>query len=190
MFRVGDLAQLGGNLLAGNRLEFKDLRSRQHGLGNLRELGGGHHEDDVRRRLFDRFQQRIERMRRQLMDLVDDEHLVAVSDRHNRQAGDDHLTHVVDLRVRGRVDLEHVDVAPLGNFAARVARAARLGRRPLHAAQRAGQNARGRRLAHAARPRKHERLRDAVFLNRIFQRARHRRLADDIVELLRAPLAG
>ena len=93
-------------------------------------------------------------------------------------------------RVRGGVDLEHVDVAALGNLAAGVAFAARIGRRALHAVQRARQNARGGGLADAARPGKHERLRDPPARDRVPQRARHRRLADDVVELLRAPLAG
>ena len=68
--------------------------------------------------------------------------------------------------------------------------AARVGGRPLHAVQRARQDARGRRLADAARPGEHERLREPPALERVAQRARHRLLADDVVELLRPPLAG
>ena len=83
---VGDAAKLIGDLPARDRLELEDLRARQHGLRNLRELGRRHHEDDVRRRLFDRFQQRVERVVRELMDFVDDEDLVAVPHRHDRQA--------------------------------------------------------------------------------------------------------
>ena len=65
------------------------------------------------------------------------------------------------LGVGRGVDLEDVDVAALGDFDARVADAARIGRRALHAIERARQNARGRRLADAAGPGEDERLRDA-----------------------------
>ena len=64
---------------------------------------------------------------RELVDFVDDEDLVAVADRRDRQPGDHHLADVVDAGVAGRVDLEHVDVAPLRDLDARVALAARLG---------------------------------------------------------------
>ena len=52
--------------------------------GNLVQLRRRHHEDDVRRRLLDRLEQRVERVRRELMDLVDDEDLVAVAHRRDR----------------------------------------------------------------------------------------------------------
>ena len=64
---------------------------------------------------------------RELVDLVDDEHLVAVAHRRDRQAGDHHLADVVDAGVAGGVDLEHVDVAPLRDLDAGVALAARIG---------------------------------------------------------------
>ena len=69
--------------------------------------------------------------RRQHVDFVDDEDLVAVADRRDRQALDDHFAHVVDAGVRGGVDLEHVDVAAFGDLDAGVADAARVRRRPL-----------------------------------------------------------
>ena len=109
------------------RAELVDLRARQDRLGNLVELGRRHHEDDVRRRLLDRLQQRVERRRRQLVDFVDDEDLVAVAHRHDAEAGDDHLADVVDAGVGRGVDLEDVDVAPFGDLDARVAHAARIG---------------------------------------------------------------
>ncbi len=100
--------------------------------------------------------------RREHVHLVDDEHLVAVADRRDRQAFDDHLAHVVDAGVRGRVDLEHVDVAPLGDLDAGFADAAWLRRRPVDAVERPRKDARRRRLAAAARAGKHERLRQTA----------------------------
>ena len=68
--------------------------------------------------------------------------------------------------------------------------AARIGRRPVHAVERPRQDARGRRLAGAARAGKHERVRDAAAGNGVAQRARDRLLSDDLVEPLRPPFAG
>ena len=146
--------------LAEMRLELEHLRARQDRVGNLVQLGRRHHEDDVGRRFLDRLQQRVERRRRELMHFVDDEDLVAVAHRSNRQPGDDHLADVVDAGVAGRVDLEHVDVAPLRDLDAGIALTAGIGRRPLHAVQRRGEDARRGGLAAAARSGEHEGLRD------------------------------
>ena len=62
------------------------------------------------------------------MDFVDDEDLVAVAHRRDRERLDDDLADGVDAGVGRAVDLEDVDVAALGNFRARVALAARLPR--------------------------------------------------------------
>ena len=136
------------------------------------------------------FSSALNEWRGKLMNFVDDENLVAVPHGHDRQPVDDHLAHVVDAGMRRGVDLHDVDVAPFGNLAAGVAHPAGIGRRPLVAAQRARQNPRRRRLADAARTRKHERLRNPPALDGVGQRTRHSRLADDVIELLRAPLAG
>ena len=124
------------------------------------------------------------------MHLVDDEHLVAVPDRRDGQSGNDDLPDVVDAGVAGGVDFEHVDVTPLSNLDARIALAARLGRRPLRTAQRPRQDARRRRLAAPARARKHVRMRDAAARDHVPQRTHVPLLADDVVEPLRAPFSG
>ena len=127
---------------------------------------------------------------RQPMDLVDDEDLVAVADRHHAEAGDDDLADLVDLRVGRGVDLEHVHVAPLGNLDAGVARAAGVRRRALFTVEAAREDARGRRLADPAGAGKYERLRDAFGRDRVAQRLRDATLADHVVKPLRAPFAG
>ena len=68
--------------------------------------------------------------------------------------------------------------------------AARIGGRSLLAVQPARQDPGRRRLADAARPGKHERLRDPLRRNRVAQRLRDAALADHVFEPLRAPLAG
>ena len=124
------------------------------------------------------------------MDLVDDENLVAVADRRHAETGDDDLADLVDLRVRGGVDLEHVDVAPFGNLDAGVADAAGISGRPFLAVQRAREDPGGRRLPDAAWPREDERLRDPAGGDRVAKRFGDAALADHVVESLRAPLAG
>ena len=64
------------------------------------------------------------------MDFVDDENLVAVADRHDAEAGDDHFADVVDAGVGRRVDLEDVHVAAFGDLDAGVADAAGISGRP------------------------------------------------------------
>ena len=135
------------------------------------------------------FSSALNDVRRQHVDFVDDEDLVAIAHRRNRQALDDHFADVVDAGVRGGVDLEHVDVAAFGNLDAGVAYAARIGRRAVHAAERARQDARGGGLAAAARAGKHERVRDPLALQRVLERARDGLLSEDVFEFLRAPLA-
>ena len=107
-------------------------------------------------------EQRVERRHRELVHFVDDEDLVAVADRGNRQPGDDDFADVVDAGVAGGVDLEHVHVAALCDLDARVALTAGTDGRPVDAVERPRQDARGRRLAGAALAGKHERMRDPV----------------------------
>ena len=145
---------------------------------------------DVRRGFFDRLQQRVEGVIRQLVNFVDDEDLVTVAHGHDRQPGNDHFADILDLCVSRGIDFEHVDIAPFGNLAARIADTTRFGGWTFLAAQRSGQNSRRRRLANAARACEDERLRDAAAPDRVGKRSGDRRLADDVIELLRAPLAG
>ena len=63
-------------------------------------------------------------------------------------------------------------------------------RRPLHAVQGPREHARGRGLADAARAGEDERLGDPAARERVAERRGDRLLTDDVVEALRAPLAG
>ena len=190
LLRLDDGPKLLGDRGGADGAELEDLRPRENRVGNLVEQGRRHDEDHVRRRLLDGLQQGVERAGRELVHLVDDEDLVAVAHRDDRQPRDDHLANVVDLGVGGGVDLEHVDVAALGDLAAGVAFAARVGRRSLDAVQGPGENARRRRLADAARPREHEGLGDPLAGDGVAQGLGDAALADDVIEPLRPPLAG
>ena len=81
------------------------------------------------RRFFQRLQQRVERALTQHMHFINNEDLEPRPCRAVVGAGDNHIADVVDARVAGRVDLDHINViAPSDRFAA-VALVARLGHR-------------------------------------------------------------
>ena len=124
------------------------------------------------------------------MDFVDDEDLRPVAHRREAERLDDDLADAIDAGVGGPVDLEHVHVAAFGNLDAGVAHAARFRRRPVHAVERARQDAGGGRLSHTARARKNERLGQPPGRDGVFQRVNDAALADDILEPLRTPFAG
>ena len=170
------------------------LAARQHRHRHLADLGGGEDELGVRRRLLQRLQQRVERRRRQHVNFVEDVDLVA---RLHRRVADRvvDLAHVVDAVVGGGVHLDHVEMAALHDrlalHAERRHRDGRAGDRTVRQliVERAGQDARGRGLAHAAHAGEDPRLRNAAGLERVRDRAHHRFLADEIVEGGRTILA-
>ena len=185
-----DAAELIPDGRERQRLQLEDLRARADGVRHLVQLGRRHHELDVGRRLLDGLQQRVERVLRDAMDFVDDENLESIAHRRDGERLDDHLADVVDAGVGGAVDLEDVHVAALRDLHARVARAAGLGRRALHAVERAREDARGRRLPDAARAREDEGLREPPARHRVLQREDGPALADDVIEALRTPFSG
>ena len=141
----------------------------------------------MRGRLFERLQQRVERLCRQHVHLVDDVDLVA-----SFGGRELHLlaqvAHLVDAAVRGRVDLEDVERRAVGDLRAALADAAGIGRRPLLAVQRLRENLRRARLARAARPRKKIGMGDAAGRNRLGKRPRYSFLPHEILESARPPL--
>ena len=174
---------------AGQALQVELQAARQHGDRQLLRVRGRQQELDVRRRLLERLQERVERVRRQHVDFVDQVDLVAPA---CRQVLDvlEQLARVVDLRARGRVHLDQVHEAALVDLAAGAAFAA--GRRTdaAFAVQRPGEDARDRRLADAARAREQECMVDAPRVQGIRQGLAHVFLADQLGEVARAPFAG
>ena len=66
-----------GDEARGQTLQAELQAARQHGDGQLLRVRGREQEFDVRRRLFERLQQRVEGMVRQHVHFVDEVHLVA-----------------------------------------------------------------------------------------------------------------
>ena len=186
---VRDPPELIRDRLCPDRPQLEHLGAREDRVGDLVQLRRRHHEDDVRRRFLHRLEEGIERRGGELVDLVDDEDLVAIAGRADLQPVDDHFADVVDARVRGGVDLEHVEIAPLADLDAHVAGAARVGGGPPLAVERPGQDPGGRRLADAARAGKDESLRDAPGDERVAERLGDALLTDDLIEAPGPPLA-
>ena len=128
------------------------MGARADGADDLLRLGGGEDELHVRRWLLDELEQRVEALRGDHVGLVEDEDLVAVAGRGEGGA----LTQVagvVDAVVAGGVDLDDVEAAGAagGQVPAGGAGAAGGVGGGLGAVEAAGQDARRRRLAAAAR---------------------------------------
>ena len=105
------------HIVDGDAVEVVDLAARKDSRDYLVLLRCGKDEDSVCRRLFERFQEGVERLRRQHVHFIDDEHAVAsVRRRH------EHLLHerldIVDAVVRGGVELDDVQRAVLVELAA------------------------------------------------------------------------
>ena len=147
----------------------------------------------MRRRFLKCLEQGVESIARQHVDFVNDVDLVARRDGGIAHLLDD-LAHIVDPGIRGRVHLDHVDMAPLGDRGARLAHAAGVDRRPAlpvrpDAVQRLGDQPRGRGFADPAYPGHQEGVRQPVTRDGIGEGAHHRLLPDQLGEGLRPILA-
>ena len=147
------------NILVTDAVEIEALAAREDGLQNLLRVGGAQHKDHVRRRLLECLEQRVERRRREHVDLVDDIDLVLAAHRGKVDGVDDLLAHVVHAGTACGIELVDVRVVALGDELALLAgavghAAARaLGTRRLGIAaeQCLGKDARHGGLARAAR---------------------------------------
>ena len=172
------------NPIGGDTRKVEPLAAREDGDRNLLRLGRREDELHMRRRLFERFEQRVERLRRDHVDFVDDVDLEARS----RGAIGDGLAEfadVLDAVVGGAVDFENVDVLAGGDRLARVANAARSSRRAFLAVERLGEHPRHRRLADAAGAGEEIGMSDAAGDDRLLQRFDDDVLTDEIFEPLR-----
>ena len=162
------------------------MRARADGADDLVGLGGGEDELQVRRRLLDELEQRVEALRRHHVRLVDDVDLVAAADR-GEEGAFAQVTGIVDAAVAGGVDLDDVEAAraAAGEVAAALALAARLGDRRLLAVERAGEDAGAGGLAASARAREQVGVVHPVGRQRVTQGFGDVVLPDDLGEGLR-----
>ena len=147
------------DILVADAVEIEALAAREDGLQNLLRVGGAQHEDHVCRRLLERLEQRVERRRREHVNLVDDIDLVLAAHRGKVDGVDDLLAHIVHARAACGIELVDIGVVALGDELALLtgavghAPACALGARCLGitAQQRLGKDARHGGLARAAR---------------------------------------
>ena len=139
------------------------VRARADGDEHLFRLGRGEDEDHVLRRLLDHLEQGVEPFGGDLVRLVDDDHLVPVTD---GDEGDPvaQVPGVVDAAVAGRVDLDDVERARAAVGQVQARRAHQAGRRggALDAVERTGQDPGARGLAAPAGPGEQVRVVDAT----------------------------
>ena len=183
-----DVRKVGLHLVGANGVEVKALDAREDRGQDLLRVGGAHDEDHVARGLLERLEQRIERRRREHVDLVDDVNLVAAANRRIVDAADDLLADVVDARTRGSVQLKHVRVLARRNELALLAGA--VGQVTCAALAHEGlcQDARHGGLAGSARSAEEVRMAHLALENRAFEGLDHVFLANDLFERLWAVL--
>src|SRR5439155_27198238 len=184
-FAAGDLLQLLEQLAEPDAPEIVALAAGEYGGQDLVRVGGGEDELHVRRRLLERLQEGVEGVLREHVHFVDDVDLEAAPDRLVRDRLHE-VPHLVDLGVRGAVDLEHVEGTSLADLAAVRALVAGLLADPALAVERLREETRRRRLAHPPRPGEEEGVGDAARRDGGLERARHVLLADDLLEPLRS----
>ena len=124
----GDLREMRGQILERQPAEVEPLAAADDRGRHLVRLGGGQHEPHARRRLLEELQQRVERLAGQALRLVDDVDLLAALHRRGRRLLAQ-VARVVDAAVGRGVDLDDVEVRPVADRDALLARAARLGGR-------------------------------------------------------------
>ena len=152
--------------------------------GDFLRLGRGKDELHMLRRLFQRFQQGVERLLGEHVHFVDDVNLVPHTTRPHRDVLSQ-LTYLVDPAVTRAVDLQHIHVIASGHAQTHVTLVARRGCRALHAIKRLGQDAGRGSFSHAASTREKIRMPHAIAGNRLLQRLGHMLLADQLLKTLR-----
>lgn len=123
------------------------------------------------------------------MDLVDDDHLVAITRGAVFEALGQ-LADLLDLGVGGGIHLDDIHVGATGDLAADNALVAGTGGETFLAIQGLGQHAGHARLADTTDAGEEIGLGDTAFAQGVAQRDDDRLLADHAGEILRAPLAG
>ena len=188
-FFSGDELQMIGDQVCRNAVEIEALAAAQDRRQNFLRLGRRENELHVRRRLFQRLEQRVERGGRKHVHFVDEIDLVTAFGRRVTHVVAQ-LAHVFDAVIARAVDLDDVEAVAAGDLLAVIAHAARRHGRSFHAVERLGQNSRGRGFTDAARSDEQIGVREPVLLDRVLERARDVRLPDQIVKGLGAIFSG
>ncbi len=171
-------------LVGRQQVQLEMLAATADGGQHLLGIGGGQHEDHVRRRFLERLQQRVRRRRGEHVDLVEDVHLGATG---RAERGLVHeIADVFDLVVRRRVHLVDVEARALFDRQAGVALAVGFTVDGVLTVEDLGEDARRGCLARAARSAQQIGVAHAVFAHRVLQRPNEVVLASHLGEALRS----
>ena len=186
--------QMLQNCLGRHRPQVELQAARQHGNGHLLWIGRGQHKLQILRRLFQRFQHRVEGVPGQHVDLVNHEDLEASLHRFVHRLLQQRLD-LVHAPVGRSIQLGVVDEAATVDIRTSLANTARCRGNPALpvstlAIQRLGQNARHRRLAHTARAREQICVMQPLGLQRVGQCSHHMLLPHHLGEIPGAVFAG
>ena len=188
--RALDVDQQVTQDLGRQQAELEMLRATLDRRQHLLRIGGREDERDVRGRLFERLQQRVRRRGREHVHLVDDVHLAPRGGAEAEVHALDEVAHGVDAVVRGRVELDEVEEGAARDRQAVLALAAGLAvGAEIEAVQRAGEDARGGRLAGATRTGEEVGVAGPLLAHRVAKRVRDVTLTDELREVLGPVLA-
>ena len=181
----GNIPQMLGQRFGGEALQVETLAARQHRHRHLADFRRREDELHMRRRFFQRLEQRVERRRRQHVNFVDDVDLVARAHRRIPRPIQQ-VAHIRHARVRRRIELQHVRMRSRHDRRAMHARRVQYHRRLVHipgfVIQRPRQQSRRGGLPHPAHAGQHEGVSDPPGLERVGQRPDHRLLPDQVLE--------
>ena len=189
LFQFRDVREVFGDERGRNPAQVKPLAARENRRQDLLRVGRGEHEFHVRRRLFQRFQQRVERRRREHVNFVND---VDFERRIGGRvfAGLAQFADLFDAVVARAVNFQNVERAAFGDFNAARILVVEIDFRAAGAVQAFGEDAGDGGLAGAARAAKQVGVRDALLLDGVGERLGDVLLPDDVGEPLRAVFSG
>ena len=113
------------DLVLGDTGKVESLATAEDGDRNILGIGGGEKKLHMGRRLFQSFEEGVERFLGQHVDFVDDKYLESGATGEILNIGSN-LTDSVDASVRGAVDLKDIDIFPRGDGLADFAFATRI----------------------------------------------------------------
>ena len=188
-FLRGDVLEVADDERRGNAAQIEALAARENRGENLLRIGGGEEKFYVCRRFLEGLQQRVERRRREHVNLVDDVNF-ELRGGGRKLRGLAQVADLLDAVVARAVDFDHVQRPSFHDFltARIVVGEVRLG--PAGAVQALRKNARDGGLARAARTAKQIRVRDAMSRDGIGERLRDVLLPHHVAETLRPVFSG
>ena len=188
-FRVRDRPQVRAELLDADPLQVELQTARQDRDRELLRVGRGEQKFDMRRRFFEGFQQRIERMRRKHVYFVDQVDLVTPTGWRVLHVVEQ-IPGFVDFRARSGVDFDQVHEPALVDLDTARTLTTRRTAHALLTIQSLREYARERSLADPARAGKQVRVMQSIGIKRVDECPEHMPLADDTIESPGTPLAG